>query len=203
MKEQSSHTKRQLVSAAVDVFDENGFQKARVSDIVSRAGVAQGTFYLYFKSKEEIFLYICSEFITSFTALLEKGSDVFAGGSHEEVRSNLHAFITRLIQLYFENAKIARILFRESGSYGGQFKEVCEKIYSDFIGIMRHRLEQNREFGFVSFEDAETEATFLVGLFDRSLLYFSDVKKEIDIEALSRRMTDFIMGGLAKQRPVV
>ena len=68
---------------------------------------------------------------------------------------------------------------------------------------MRHRLEQNREFGFVSFEDAETEATFLVGLFDRSLLYFSDVKKEIDIEALSRRMTDFIMGGLAKQRPVV
>ena len=74
MKEQSSHTKRRLVSAAVDVFDENGFQKARVSDIVSRAGVAQGTFYLYFKSKEEIFLYICSEFITSFTALLKRAA---------------------------------------------------------------------------------------------------------------------------------
>ena len=35
----------------------------RVSDIVADAGVAQGTFYNYFKSKEEIFKEICYDFI--------------------------------------------------------------------------------------------------------------------------------------------
>ena len=202
MKEQSTQTKKGLMKAAISVFYENGFQKARVSDIVAKAGVAQGTFYLYFKSKEEIFQHLCSEFITTFTALLEEGGDLFAGDSYAEVRRNLHNFIRKLIVLYVNNAKIARILFCESGSCSGQFKEVCDKIYSDFISIMRTRLEQNCDSGHVSFEDAETEATFLVGLFDRSLFYFIDVKKKVDTEALSRRMTDFIMGGLAKHRPV-
>ena len=48
-------TKDYLLDAAVRKFHQKGYQKTRISDIVSEAGVAQGTFYLYFKSKEEIF----------------------------------------------------------------------------------------------------------------------------------------------------
>jgi len=44
----------QLLKAAREVFDEKGFEAATVSDIVRRAGVAQGTFYLYFSTKKDI-----------------------------------------------------------------------------------------------------------------------------------------------------
>src|SRR5262245_44500387 len=40
-----------LLAAAVEVFAAKGYTATRVSDIVREAGVAQGTFYLYFKSK--------------------------------------------------------------------------------------------------------------------------------------------------------
>ena len=45
----------ELVSAASRVFAENGVANTAVSDIVKAAGVAQGTFYLYFESKSAVF----------------------------------------------------------------------------------------------------------------------------------------------------
>lgn len=40
-----------IVHAAIDVFTEKGMEKTKIADIVKRAGIAQGTFYLYFPSK--------------------------------------------------------------------------------------------------------------------------------------------------------
>jgi AcrR family transcriptional regulator len=44
-----------LVSAARTVFERDGFQAARITDISSLAGMAHGSFYTYFSSKEEVF----------------------------------------------------------------------------------------------------------------------------------------------------
>ena len=48
--------REQILSAARLVFDEKGYESATVSEIVSAAGVAQGTFYLYFPSKRDVVL---------------------------------------------------------------------------------------------------------------------------------------------------
>ena len=54
--------KRTLITdAAVEVFAEKGFRQARVSDVARKAGVADGTIYLYFKNKEDILLSIFEE----------------------------------------------------------------------------------------------------------------------------------------------
>ena len=201
MIERQERTKKQIVQAAINLFEANGFQKTRVSDIVAQAGVAQGTFYLYFRSKEEIFLEICSKFVQLFSTFLEDAGNLFSGESYVEVHQKMLNFNRELIQLYAGNGKMARILFREGASQGGASKPVFESIYTHFIEIVRNHLEQSRTTGHVRFEDAETEAAFLIGLFDRSLFYFMDVKKNIDIDAFSRRMTDFIMGGLSKYQP--
>ena len=41
-----------IISAALDIFDRDGFEAARMIDIAEKAGVAKGTLYLYFKTKE-------------------------------------------------------------------------------------------------------------------------------------------------------
>lgn len=45
----------EIVNAALELFLEHGYEKTSVSMIVERVGVAQGLFYYYFKSKEEVF----------------------------------------------------------------------------------------------------------------------------------------------------
>jgi AcrR family transcriptional regulator len=48
-------TKRRILDAAEAVFGEVGYYEASVSEITRRAGVAQGTFYIYYHTKREIF----------------------------------------------------------------------------------------------------------------------------------------------------
>jgi AcrR family transcriptional regulator len=51
----AEQTKNNLLTAAEEVFAEQGFYEASIVKITERAGVAQGTFYLYFASKQQIF----------------------------------------------------------------------------------------------------------------------------------------------------
>lgn len=48
-------TRQKLLDAAEALFGRNGFHSTGVTDITRRAGVAQGTFYLYFETKEQVF----------------------------------------------------------------------------------------------------------------------------------------------------
>jgi AcrR family transcriptional regulator len=49
-------TRRKLLAAAEEVFGRDGYHRASIVDITRAAGVGQGTFYLYFPSKEALFI---------------------------------------------------------------------------------------------------------------------------------------------------
>ena len=54
----AAETKRKLITVGFDLIKENGFDAINVEDITKKAGVAKGTFYIYFKRKEDIVLEI-------------------------------------------------------------------------------------------------------------------------------------------------
>jgi AcrR family transcriptional regulator len=49
-------TRRKILDAAEEIFGQLGYHEASISEITRRAGVAQGTYYIYFHSKKEIFV---------------------------------------------------------------------------------------------------------------------------------------------------
>ena len=53
--------RQQILDSAVAVFAEKGFYNAKVTDIAHKAGVAHGTVYLYFQTKEDILIQIFEE----------------------------------------------------------------------------------------------------------------------------------------------
>ena len=61
---------QQIIDAAVRVFARNGFYHSRVSDIAREAGIASGTIYLYFRTKDEILVTLFREKMASFVAAL-------------------------------------------------------------------------------------------------------------------------------------
>lgn len=52
----AQETKRKLITAGLELIKESGFDAINVEDITKKAGVAKGTFYIYFKRKEDIVL---------------------------------------------------------------------------------------------------------------------------------------------------
>jgi len=61
---------QQIVEAAIRVFARNGYYNSRVSDIAREAGIASGTIYLYFKTKEEILVTLFRDKMAAFVAHL-------------------------------------------------------------------------------------------------------------------------------------
>src|SRR6266511_2365201 len=57
--------RKRILEAAVKVFARKGYFAARVSEIARKAGVADGTIYLYFRSKEDILVKLFDEMVTS------------------------------------------------------------------------------------------------------------------------------------------
>ena len=53
------NTRQKLINAALKILRQNGFNTVNVEDITKAAGVAKGSFYTYFKRKEDIVLEIC------------------------------------------------------------------------------------------------------------------------------------------------
>ena len=50
------HRRALILDSAVETFSTKGYHQTRVADIIKSAGIARGTFYLYFESKNAIFL---------------------------------------------------------------------------------------------------------------------------------------------------
>jgi AcrR family transcriptional regulator len=55
LRAQGRETVRKLLEAGTIEFEERGFNGVRVDDVVRRAGISHGTFYLYFSNKEDLF----------------------------------------------------------------------------------------------------------------------------------------------------
>lgn len=62
MKEEKNKRER-LLEAAKEIFAVKGLEKSTVSEIVAKAGVAQGTFYLYFRSKNALILALADDLL--------------------------------------------------------------------------------------------------------------------------------------------
>ena len=58
-QENALKTRQKLLDVTDELIKEKGFNKLSICDITERAGLAKGTFYIYFKHKEEIVLEIC------------------------------------------------------------------------------------------------------------------------------------------------
>ncbi len=81
-------TRLGLLFATAQILQEGGYHDLRISQVVQRAGVARGTFYIYFSDKSDIVLSVLSDFRDT---LLTAANVDFTGQSWEErvYRSNL------------------------------------------------------------------------------------------------------------------
>jgi TetR/AcrR family transcriptional regulator, fatty acid metabolism regulator protein len=82
-----------IIDAAIRVFARNGYYNSRVSDIAREAGIASGTIYLYFKTKDEILVTLFRERMAAWVAHVRRE----VAGEPDAV-----AKIRRLVALHFQ-----------------------------------------------------------------------------------------------------
>src|SRR3954464_6299717 len=80
-------TRARLLEAAKEIFEEDGFLDARISDISERAGLSHGAFYHHFDSKEQVFREVAESLDDEWAEPME--SVIFAPGSAPDPHERL------------------------------------------------------------------------------------------------------------------
>jgi AcrR family transcriptional regulator len=92
------------VGAAREVFGRHGFDEVRITDITARAGVASGTFYTYFDSKEELFREVASQVLEEMSAAPQRAPGEAELGPTQQIEAATRRYFESIRQ----NARIAR-----------------------------------------------------------------------------------------------
>jgi AcrR family transcriptional regulator len=96
-------TRRRILDAAEAVFGEFGYYEASISEITRRAGIAQGTFYIYFHSKHEIF----AEVVEDMGKRLRAATRAAIAGVPDRLEAERQGFVA-----FFEFVAAHRQLYR-------------------------------------------------------------------------------------------
>jgi AcrR family transcriptional regulator len=189
--------RHQLLDAATWVFARKGYRRAGVSDIIARAGVARGTFYLYFESKEQVFLAVVENFhrrITRAVAEADQTPPLDPGAGPQVI---LQASFRRWLEFFAANRDAATVILKEASSIDPRFEKGFADLRQSAVEFFATRYRRFQQMGFVRRTiDPDLMAHLLIGMFDELLNAFVLRDPNADLDALAAQLADFEWNGI-------
>ena len=194
--------RRQLLEAATWVFARKGYRNAQISDVIARAGVARGTFYLYFKSKEQIFLAIVEDFHDQIkTALTDRDAGAAVGHSTASPRAMLTASARRWIEFFAAHRDTTTVVLREASSIDPRFEQGFEDLRGSAAAFFAARLKRLQDAGLANRSiEPEFFARLQLGMFDELLNRYVLRESTVDVDALAGQLAEFEWNGIRADR---
>lgn len=180
-------TREKLLAAAEVEFGEKGYHEAAISGITHRAGVALGTFYVYFESKEKIFRALVSYMSQRTRAwIAERVAD--APDRLTAERKGLEAFI----EFVRQHKAIYRIISEAEFVANDKFREH----YSDFAQAYRENLTKAGERGEIRQGDYEVWSWGIMGMAVILGMKFAEWDEDIPASQIADIIADLIANGI-------
>jgi AcrR family transcriptional regulator len=168
-KEQAEQTRQELLSAALKVFCENGFNATRLEDIAREANVTRGALYWHFKNKIDIYLAVFDE-------------------TFKIVTQNFRRILNYDNMSPIEKIRTVIIDFG---------KKFVEDDYYRSIGVLQYNIEKTREVRAAMGKRVKAkhhaDGSLLVSIIDASK-ECGEIPEQIDTQLIKQNIMTFIMG---------
>ena len=185
---------QRILDAAVAVFAEKGFHVARVADIADRAGVADGTVYLYFRNKEDILM---TAIYTAFDAFMARARVELSQVSSpaEKLRKLAHLHLGAL-GANRNLAVVFQMELRQSARFLAPFSH---DHMVEYLTLVREAIRQGQEQGVFRTEVSEKiAANCYFGALDEMVTSWVLASHEYPLESTADSIANVILGGLEK-----
>jgi AcrR family transcriptional regulator len=193
--------RQQLLDAATWVFARKGYRQAGIDDVIARAGVARGTFYLYFEGKEQVFLAIVEAFHSLVKAALDGMDDAAEAVRVKGPRAMLQASFRQWLGFFAAHRDAARVVLKEASSIDPRFETGFADLRRSAHSHFAARVRTLQQIGAVSLTvDAATVAHFQLGIFDELLNAVVLPDPGADLDAVASQLADFEWNGLRPDR---
>lgn len=184
-----------ILRAAVKIFARKGYFNSKVSDIASEAGIADGTVYLYFKSKDEVLKSVfdrtMSDFISEGREELSKISDP------EDKLQWLAHFHLRKLGADRNLAIVFQVELRGSTKF---MEEFSEKGFREYLDVIKKVIEEGqRKNSFRKDINPITAAKIFYGALDEMVTNWILSKKSYPLEPFADEVIKLFMGGIERR----
>lgn len=128
-QQQALKTRQKLLQAGKEVFLENGFQKATISQVIKKAKTGYGTAYVYFKNKDELFITLMEDLMNQFYEVAEMP---FKPQAKEEAYENIKKQVRLFLQLALDERDMMKVV-KEAIGVSSELEEKWYGIRERFI----------------------------------------------------------------------
>ena len=183
-------TKRKIFETSMKLFAEKGYDATSIEDITATVGVAKGTLYYHFSSKEEIFNFLVEEGIK----LLQNSIDIKTA-KLESYIDKIKAIILIEIKIVVKYEDLITILL--SQFWGKEARnQKCQKHIYEYINKIEEIVKEGIESGEIKQGDSKAMASEIYGLICSTLIYKLRNNGEIDVLNLYKEFESTIIQGL-------
>ncbi|MGG4394817.1 TetR family transcriptional regulator [Paenibacillus thiaminolyticus] len=130
--------REKIVQASIEVFKEKGIEKAKISDIVQKAEIAQGTFYLYFPSKLSVMPVIAEQIVLQFMKKIEATVSL-----DDPLTEQLSQLVNAIFQVTAEFRDVSVLVYAGLSTTANMSK--WENIYTPLYDLVASLFETNKQ----------------------------------------------------------
>lgn len=187
----------QILDAAVRVFARSGYAGARVRTIAQEAGVAEGTLYLYFPSKEKLLIDVFRAGLAGFLASLETSLEGAPTG-----REALAALMAHHLRYLGQRRDLARLTQIELRQAQADVQRALSDLLHPYLERIDGILERGRADGSLRRDfDRRVARALVYGAADQAVTSWVQSHHPYPLEPVAAELTRLILGGLAGPGP--
>jgi len=191
--ERADNKRERILAAGLRLFADQPYQEVTMDAVAKQASVAKGTLYLYFGSKEDLYLGVISDG-------LEKATQSLPMDPEADVAERLRAAISVVVRFYNERRDFLRILATEEPRLAAARNRVIEGWRQKGLNFFSSMIEQGMEGGIFRKTDSRMAAYAILGAIRSVLLYCSSRRPIAELsDDLGRIMIDGLRNG-ARER---
>lgn len=183
-------TKRKIFETSMELFAKKGYDATSIEEITATVGVAKGTLYYHFSSKEEIFNFLVEEGMK----LLKNSIDIKTS-KLDKATDKIKAIVLIQIKVIVKYENLITIVLNQIWG-NEQRNKFCQHYVFEHIETIRKIIDEGMQKGEIVQGNSEAMATEIFGLTCSSLMYKLKTQKEIDIQKLYTQYGNDIIKGL-------
>ena len=183
-------TKRKIFETSMKLFAEKGYDATSIEEITVTVGVAKGTLYYHFSSKEEIFNFLVEEGMK----LLQNSIDIKTAKFSNYI-DKIKAIVLIQIKIVVKYEDLITILL--SQFWGNELRnQKCQKHVFEYIGKIENIVKEGMEAGQIKKGNPQAIASEIYGLICSSLVYKTRSEEELNTMKLFKEFENTVIEGL-------
>ena len=184
--------RHKILSHARDVFARRGYHDAKIEDIVTAAGIARGTFYLYFEDKRAVFEEIVDRAFTQIGMAIVRVDPADKGRT---VGDQVHENIRRIVHALLEDRPTTKILLTDAAGVDPAFDRKLQSFYEVVENLLEESLREGQELGLVAPGDTRMYMHLTVGMMKEALYQVVRRESEYTEEQVVQGIFDYLRQG--------